>query len=235
MSAGRYSRRRHVRRAVPARAVPAKAPTASLHAPPHVSALHWHRSPAAHCSPTPPPPIWQLAHALLHVSCHTTFLLRGAATLHHVHVADKGTRLVLHHLPFGAEFPDPAESPDPEGGPPPCGEGDTSAALAGGGARVDLALLRDRLLLADCVRMLTQLISPTLLAPTAFAPAHAPARAPSAQFRAICAASAHRPPTLQQLVAHPYFGSVSGAAADVELAFSRYADGAERAPPACAA
>ena len=50
----------------------------------------------------------QIGAATLHLSSHSTFLLRAPVGLEHVHAADGGFRLVLHSLPWGAEFPEAA-------------------------------------------------------------------------------------------------------------------------------
>ncbi|KAL1505076.1 hypothetical protein AB1Y20_008836 [Prymnesium parvum] len=144
----------------------------------------------------------QLAHALLHVSAQTTFLLRAAVGLEHAHVTDGGRRIVLHDLPWGAEFPEVAFVPsdsEPEAQP------------------LDLALCRDRLLVADLLAMLSHLLGADGSA--------SPPRL-SAELAAIHSACAHRPPTMLQLTSHPYFAPVpSERQIDVEHEFIRYTEG----------
>ena len=78
-----------------------------------------------------------IVEALFHVSSRTTFLLASHVTLAHARPIERGTRLVLTHLPLGAEFPEAEPAPGREG--------------------CDLARARDEQLLADGARMCADL------------------------------------------------------------------------------
>jgi hypothetical protein len=174
----------------------------------------------------------ELIEALYHLSAHTTFLLMGAVDLSHVYAMDYGTRLVLDQLPWGAEFPElPAE-----------------AVPHTAGAPIDHQALRDVLLLYDGVAMLKTLLGATGkplqgvdtlpgLAPglepaeplesrSRSRPVHRSAPAtPSAHLAAILDACSHttKPPTLRQLLSHPYFAPIDGFdREDIRAAYLRW-------------
>ena len=161
--------------------------------------LHWRR---------------ELLEALLHLSAHCTFLLPHAIGLEHVKPVERGCRLVLTQLDWGAEFPEFSEPP--AYAPPPSPSAAAPAAQAWHAP--DMQRQRDELLLHDGVRMLLQLLGPPEQAP------NAPPQL-SAQLRALCGACASgaKPPTLRQVLSHPYFSPLEGfQRQDVQAAFERY-------------
>ena len=187
----------------------------------------------------------EIIEGLYHLSCMTTFLLPHSITLKHCFAADEGCRLVFDHLQWGAEFPEPS-SPNP---PDPLHQSlalPTSLARSKGvdgsfdGAEayqppkqepqpVGHHALRDTLLLYDAVAMLTSLLTgePQETTDDGTEPAALPPTdtSRSAYLSAILDACGHptSPPTLKQLLSHPYFAPVDGfEREDVRAAYRRW-------------
>ena len=195
----------------------------------------------------------ELIEGLLHLSTHTTFLLPHSVTLAHAFAADDGCRIVFDHLAWGAEFPEPAEASPPAAlqqalatpanvaaasGHVASGATDITDPLATGAPTraappvgpVSHQALRDTLLLYDGVAMLQALLtgkpqetrSGRQARPVSGGPADGTR---SAYLRAILDACCHAtsPPTLRQLLSHPYFAPVDGFdREDVRAAYKRW-------------
>ena len=183
----------------------------------------------------------ELLEALHHLSAHTTFLLTRGVELCHVYAADGGCRLVLDGLSWGAEFPErPADAPaTAQHGAPVDHQALRDALLLYDGVAMLKALLGASPRPLTNVATLGAELAPGLLNTAQTDPYHgmssasgplrpmhgtAPAT-PSAHLAAVLDACAHttRPPTLRQLLSHPYFAPIDGfEREDVRAAYIRW-------------
>jgi hypothetical protein len=195
----------------------------------------------------------EIVEGLADISAQSTFLLTRGVTLAHTFASDDGCRIVFDQLSWGAEFPErrcwsssptalgqslatpatlaaaaghqPSPLQAPQAGQPSAvGRSAAQAALAqaplpGGVQAVDHQALRDTLLLYDGVAMLTALLGGADAAQGSERSVH---------LAAILDACAHptSPPTLRQLLSHPYFAPVEGFdKEDVRAAYRRWRRG----------